>query len=253
MKAVGLDCTGITSTQVSPKLEYQVCVDKWFIFNILKSEQNCHHFANDIFKCIFFFIFIHFLNKRVITNLTFENVVCNMLVILLWLTFVIVLFINSLWPSNNIWYYRTWSILVQEMAYCLMAPTHYLSQRLLIINEVSWHSPMAISQEMLNISILDISLKITILKLLPHLPWANELSSIALYCTIKWLWRDCPALWHLCDDYTVEFLTATETLRLYTRQALALSLITIGESICPCAEPWDWWGFKYAWDNRPME
>ena len=48
--------------------------------------------------------------------------------------------INSLWPSDAIWRQRSGSTLAQVMACCLMAPSHYLNQRWLIINEVQWHS-----------------------------------------------------------------------------------------------------------------
>ena len=49
--------------------------------------------------------------------------------------------ISSLWPSDAIWRQRTWSTLVQVMACCLMAPSHYLNQCWLIISEVPWHIP----------------------------------------------------------------------------------------------------------------
>ena len=44
--------------------------------------------------------------------------------------------INSLTP----WQHRTWTTLVQAMVCCLMAPSHYLNQCWLTINEVLWHS-----------------------------------------------------------------------------------------------------------------
>ena len=47
--------------------------------------------------------------------------------------------IDSLWPKDAIWHLRTWSTLVQVMACCLMAPSHYLNQCWLIICEVVWH------------------------------------------------------------------------------------------------------------------
>ena len=37
-------------------------------------------------------------------------------------------FINSLWPSDDTWQHGTWSTLVQVMACCLTAPSHYLNQ-----------------------------------------------------------------------------------------------------------------------------
>ena len=45
-------------------------------------------------------------------------------------------YINSLWPSDAIWCHNTLSILVQVMAWCLIAPSHYLNQCWLIMSEV---------------------------------------------------------------------------------------------------------------------
>ena len=47
---------------------------------------------------------------------------------------------NSLRPSDAIWWQKTGSTLTQVMACCLTAPSHYLNQCWLIINEVQWHS-----------------------------------------------------------------------------------------------------------------
>ena len=47
---------------------------------------------------------------------------------------------NSLGPSDAIWRWRSWSILVQVMACCLRAPSHYLNQCWLIISKVLRHS-----------------------------------------------------------------------------------------------------------------
>ena len=41
--------------------------------------------------------------------------------------------INSLWPSDAIWWQGSGSTLVQVMAWCLTAPSHYLNQCWLII------------------------------------------------------------------------------------------------------------------------
>ena len=49
-------------------------------------------------------------------------------------------YVNSLWPSDAIWWHRSGSTLAQVMACCLTAPSHYLNQCWLIINEVQWHS-----------------------------------------------------------------------------------------------------------------
>ena len=48
--------------------------------------------------------------------------------------------INSLGPSDAIWWQRSGSTLVQVMACCLTAPSHYLNQCWLIISKVEWHS-----------------------------------------------------------------------------------------------------------------
>ena len=49
-------------------------------------------------------------------------------------------YINSLGPSDAIWRWRSWSTLVQVMACCLTAPSHYLDQCWLITSNVMWHS-----------------------------------------------------------------------------------------------------------------
>ena len=80
---------------------------------------------------------------------------------------------DSLWPSDAIWCQRNWLTLVQVMAWCHQAPSHYLQQYWITISGVLW-----LSQEMFKISILDMSLKITNLKLQRHLSKANELKQI---------------------------------------------------------------------------
>ena len=75
------------------------------------------------------------------------------------------------------WHYMvTWigSTLTQVMACCLMAPSHNLNHYWLIINGVLCHV-RPISQEMLKMPIHRISLKNTLVKLLPHPLGANEL------------------------------------------------------------------------------
>ena len=63
------------------------------------------------------------------------------------------------------------------MACCLTAPNHYLKQCWLLISKVLWHSPennfaMNAQAAML----LFLSLKIILIKSLPHIPSANELT-----------------------------------------------------------------------------
>ena len=47
---------------------------------------------------------------------------------------------NPSWLGDIIWRQRTESILVQVMAWCLMAPSHYLNQYWLTIIKIRWHS-----------------------------------------------------------------------------------------------------------------
>ena len=48
--------------------------------------------------------------------------------------------VNSLWPSGAIWWHRSGSILAQEMACFLTAPSHDLIQCYVIISKVPWPS-----------------------------------------------------------------------------------------------------------------
>ena len=57
--------------------------------------------------------------------------------------------LNSLWPSDPIWWHSTGSTLAQVMACCLTTPSHYLDQCWLIISKALCHSYEGI---MINIS-----------------------------------------------------------------------------------------------------
>ena len=57
-----------------------------------------------------------------------ETLICYLLVI------------NSLGPSDAIWWQGSGSTLTQVMACCLTAPSHYLNQCWLLISKVEWHS-----------------------------------------------------------------------------------------------------------------
>ena len=83
--------------------------------------------------------------------------------------------INSLWPSDTIWRHRSWQILAQVMACCLMAPSHYLSQYWLTITKVQWHSFCEILLEVSQALISKIGFKIIYLKFHSNLPGLNEL------------------------------------------------------------------------------
>ena len=94
--------------------------------------------------------------------------------------------VNSLGPSDAIWRWRSWSTLVQVMACCLTAPSHYLNQCWLIISEAQWHI-RAIAQEMPQPSITKIHLKITYLKFHSNSPGANELIAPLTTVTSTWI------------------------------------------------------------------
>ena len=96
-------------------------------------------------------------------------------------------FINSLWPSDIKWRRRSWSTLAQ-----VMACWHYLNQCWVIISEVFRPPPEQFHWKCIMISFLDISFKITDLKLQPHFPGANELKLVqphACPVPVKWPWR----------------------------------------------------------------
>ena len=84
---------------------------------------------------------------------------------------------DSLWPSDAIWCWGSWSTLVQVMACCLMASSHYLNQCWLIICEVFWYlledSFTGNAQHIY--LIFNMSLKIPNVMLQLHLPGDNEL------------------------------------------------------------------------------
>ena len=48
--------------------------------------------------------------------------------------------LTHLGPSDAIWCWGSWSTLVQVMACCLTAPSHYLNHCWLVISKVLWHS-----------------------------------------------------------------------------------------------------------------
>ena len=83
---------------------------------------------------------------------------------------------NSLWPGNIIWRHRPGSTLVQVMDWCLTAPSHYMNQCWIPMSEVLWHSHESNFIASVQATILLLSLKILLWKLLPHLTRAKELT-----------------------------------------------------------------------------
>ena len=81
---------------------------------------------------------------------------------------------NSSWPSDAIWRQGSESTLAQVMVCCFTAPSHYWTTvDLSSVRSCGIHL-RTISQEMLKMSILDMSLKIINLRLHLHLLVANE-------------------------------------------------------------------------------
>ena len=84
--------------------------------------------------------------------------------------------INSLWPHDAVWQHRSGSKLAQVMAWCLIAPSHYLNQCWLIISKVLWQSP----ESNFTGNVQDIypwyKFEITNFILQPHLPGVDELT-----------------------------------------------------------------------------
>ena len=73
----------------------------------------------------FLWIFILHHNCRIYHGLLMANISCH----------------HKLLNCGLVMHQITWLTLVQVMAWCLMAPSHYLDQCWLIIKGVLWHSP----------------------------------------------------------------------------------------------------------------
>ena len=92
---------------------------------------------------------------------------------------------NSSWPSDGIWWHESKSPLVQVMACCLTAPSHYLNQCWLIISEVMWHSHDGQFHVTCSKYLSLIWVRKSLIKDIQwHFPWANEL-------------RDCYKILHI--------------------------------------------------------
>ena len=86
--------------------------------------------------------------------------------------------INSLRPSAIIWRHRTGSTLDQLMACCLTATSHYLNHCWCIICKVLGIHLRVLSKEDQKIQLSKTRLNTAYLKSHPHLPGANELSTV---------------------------------------------------------------------------
>ena len=97
--------------------------------------------------------------------------------------------INSLWPSDAIWWHRSESTLPQLMACCLTAPSNYLNKCWLIIAKVLWHSFDNRFSTYAQPSITEIRFEIGYLKFYSDLPGANELNHIQQDSYQSWWWQ----------------------------------------------------------------
>ena len=95
--------------------------------------------------------------------------------------------LNPLRSSGAIWYSCN-STLVNVMAWCQTAPSHYLNQYWQTITEILWHSSEVNFLPMFNRWIHDTHLNITHFKFHSHLPRANE--SIMLKRKCQSFWRN---------------------------------------------------------------
>ena len=86
--------------------------------------------------------------------------------------------VNTLGPSDAIWRWRSRLTLVQAMACCLTAPSHYLNQCWLMITDVQWQSPEGNFATDTSPSINNFSYKITFYKFYSNFPGANELIGV---------------------------------------------------------------------------
>ena len=108
--------------------------------------------------------------------------------------------LNSLWSSDAIWRHRSELTLARIMSCCLTASNHYLNKSCFIIESVLWHSTGRNFTRTVHDLYRSMRSEITLTKLSPHLPGANELSlKVSLLC-IFWTLR-CHAIgWHKADE-----------------------------------------------------
>ena len=153
--------------------------------------------------------------------------------------------VNSLWPSDIMWWHISGSTLVQVMARCLTAPSHYLNQYWPPICEVLWHSSesnftvdMSAQATILYNEFENHNFKITVT--FPRRQWVKihpqrDKDRLRLYsqtsCLLKTWQHQEPGHqqhWHLfsffleysgtCKEKWNLFSTATECIRINTKQ-----------------------------------
>ena len=127
---------------------------------------------------------------------------------------------NLLWPHGAIWWHKSGSTLVQVMAWCHQAPSHYLNQCWLVIIRSCIIHLRVISQELPQSSITKLRSKITYIKIpfkSPRGQWGNIwLPSYTVVITPSYLKqiRATPALQLLhCLGYILYHLTQKHMLK----------------------------------------
>ena len=131
--------------------------DVYFSFNTLRPRQNGCHLADNIFKCIILNenVWIRIkISLRLVPKGPINNIPAlvqimawylrgdkplsepMMVSLLMHICVPLPQWVNSLWHSSAIWQQWSGSTLVQIMACCLMASSHYLNQCWLLINRV---------------------------------------------------------------------------------------------------------------------
>ena len=169
--------------------------------NTLRPRQNGRLFADDTFKCIFLNeniwisikISLKFIPKGLINNIQALVLIMawrrpgdkplSELMLVRSLTHICVTrpqWVNSLWPRYAIWQDTSGLTLVQVMACCMVAPSHYLNQSWLTISGVQWQSTDGNAKEITQPSNIKINLKIPDLKCHSNLPGAYELKLLPL-------------------------------------------------------------------------
>ena len=115
---------------------YALTVSQLWNFKAITGKYNFFILLNLIWNsCLCTLFFFQTLTWQII-----EHLWCTCETFLVWKSCDVFFEVNSLGPSDTIWHWRSWSTLVQVMACCLMAPSHYLNQCWLINSKVLWHS-----------------------------------------------------------------------------------------------------------------
>ena len=160
-----------------------------------------------------------------------------------WHVFMLYLYVMLIMPLTHCglvtaYGARSGSTLAQVMAWCLMAPSHYLNQCWLLISEVIFCSMHLrgipqVSKLQCCIKIL----KIILLKLMPHIPGVNELMQWRMSC------------WYLYAILVYLYIHIANYMYTYTRYDRTACSYEYCIYTCVCI----WIRFPYSMDDMiPM-